>query len=71
MCSRPLISAEWSQLPPPRAAQVLNTCWALAVLGKVGMTRLAGLLLVALAAQISLGLSNVLLGLPLAVACGN
>ncbi|MGC8383343.1 hypothetical protein ACP3P8_05030 [Pseudomonas aeruginosa] len=29
---RPLISAEWSQLLPPMAAQVLNTCWALAVL---------------------------------------
>ncbi|PKH82742.1 hypothetical protein CXF97_12040 [Pseudomonas sp. Choline-02u-1] len=26
MCSSPLISAEWSQLLPPMAAQVLNTC---------------------------------------------
>ena len=44
---------------------LLGLAWQLR---KVGMTRLAGLLLVALAAQISLGLSNVLLGLPLAVA---
>ena len=29
-----LISAEWSQLLPPMAAQVLNTRWALAVLGR-------------------------------------
>lgn len=34
----------------------------------VGMTRLAGLVLVALAAQISLGISNVLFHLPLPVA---
>jgi len=44
---------------------LLGLAWQLR---KVGMTRLAGLLLVALAAQISLGLSNVLFGLPLAVA---
>ncbi len=37
-------------------------------LRRVGMTRLAGLLLLALGVQISLGVSNVLLGLPLPVA---
>ena len=44
---------------------LLGLAWQLR---KVGMSRLAGLLLVALAAQIGLGLSNVLFGLPLAVA---
>ena len=44
---------------------LLGLAWQLR---KVGMTRLAGLLLLVLAAQISLGISNVLFGLPLAVA---
>lgn len=44
---------------------LLGLAWQLR---KVGMTRLAGLLLLALVAQISLGISNVLFGLPLAVA---
>ncbi|MBD8271493.1 COX15/CtaA family protein [Pseudomonas fluorescens] len=44
---------------------LLGLAWQLRA---VGMTRLAGLLLIALAAQISLGLSNVAFGLPLPVA---
>ena len=44
---------------------LLGLAWQLR---KVGMTRLAGLLLLALGVQISLGMSNVLFGLPLVVA---
>ena len=44
---------------------LLGLAWQLKV---VGMTRLAGLVLVALGAQITLGISNVLFHLPLAVA---
>lgn len=44
---------------------LLGLAWQLKV---VGMTRLAGLVLVALAAQITLGISNVLFHLPLPVA---
>jgi len=44
---------------------LLGLAWQLR---QVGMTRLAGLVLVALAAQITLGVSNVLLHLPLLVA---
>ena len=44
---------------------LLGLAWQLKV---VGMTRLAGLLLIALAAQIALGISNVLFHLPLPVA---
>ncbi|OFJ41926.1 cytochrome B [Pseudomonas koreensis] len=44
---------------------LLGLAWQLKV---VGMTRLAGLLLIALAAQITLGISNVLFHLPLPVA---
>ena len=44
---------------------LLGLAWQLKV---VGMTRLAGLVLVALTAQITLGISNVLFHLPLAVA---
>lgn len=47
---------------------LLGLAWQLRA---VGMTRLAGLLLIALAAQICLGLSNVAFGLPLAVAVGH
>ena len=49
----------------PHAVLLLGLAWQLRV---VGMTRLAGLLLIALAAQISLGVSNVAFGLPLPVA---
>jgi len=44
---------------------LLGLAWQLKV---VGMTRLAGLVLIALAAQITLGISNVLFHLPLPVA---
>lgn len=44
---------------------LLGLAWQLRA---VGMTRLAGLLLIALAAQICLGVSNVAFGLPLPVA---
>jgi len=44
---------------------LLGLAWQLR---KVGMTRLAGLLLAALAVQISLGVSNVVFHLPLTVA---
>ncbi|MDR9751252.1 COX15/CtaA family protein [Pseudomonas sp. SZMC_28357] len=44
---------------------LLGLAWQLKV---VGMTRLAGLVLIALAAQISLGISNVIFHLPLPVA---
>ena len=44
---------------------LLGLAWQLR---KVGMTRLAGLLLLVLALQVSLGISNVLFGLPLTVA---
>lgn len=44
---------------------LLGLAWQLR---QVGMTRLAALVLVALAAQVSLGLSNVLFHLPLPVA---
>lgn len=44
---------------------LLGLAWQLKA---VGMTRLAGLVLTALAAQISLGISNVLFHLPLPVA---
>jgi heme a synthase len=44
---------------------LLGLAWQLKV---VGMTRLAGLVLVALAAQITLGISNVLFHMPLPVA---
>lgn len=29
MCSSVVVSAEWFQSPPPRAVQMLNTCWAI------------------------------------------
>ncbi|NNA09863.1 heme A synthase [Pseudomonas lundensis] len=44
---------------------LLGLAWQLR---RVGMTRLAGLLMLALGLQVSLGISNVLFGLPLAVA---
>ena len=44
---------------------LLGLAWQLR---RVGMTRLAGLLMLALGLQLSLGVSNVLFGLPLAVA---
>lgn len=44
---------------------LLGLAWQLR---RVGMTRLAGLLMLALGLQLSLGISNVLFGLPLAVA---
>jgi cytochrome c oxidase assembly protein subunit 15 len=47
---------------------LLGLAWQLRA---VGMTRLAGLLLIALAAQICLGLSNVYFHLPLPVAVGH
>ena len=45
--------------------------WLAWQLRAVGMTRLAGLLLIALGAQICLGLSNVYFHLPLPVAVGH
>jgi cytochrome c oxidase assembly protein subunit 15 len=47
---------------------LLGLAWQLRA---VGMTRLAGVLLIALAAQICLGLSNVYFHLPLPVAVGH
>ena len=65
---QPWLLSDSDRQRSPLGLVLLGLAWQLRA---VGMTRLAGLLLVALAAQICLGLSNVAFGLPLAVAVGH